>query len=125
MRYGGPNHGTPCVNISDTLFPNGCGAYMEDLEREQLQKSFSGYANGRFNEVANLNIIVVGFCLATLSAQKIPACINMVVVFIVFSATVIFSFRERGPRDYPLRKMLDELKEKYRNSKEIVREIDS
>lgn len=101
---------------------------MTNHERKRLLEAYSEYISGRFNELVSFIILVVGFCLGTLSAQKIPPIFNLAITLVVLCCFWYLMRKEKDSPDSNLNKILDELKKKYNKkegSEKIMDEINS
>ncbi|AVI62618.1 hypothetical protein BB497_07815 [Halomonas sp. GFAJ-1] len=101
---------------------------MTNYERKSLLEAYSEYVNGRFSELTGFVVLVVGFCLGTLSAEKIQPFYNLIIMVVVFSTFLFLMLKERNAPDSNLKLTLDRLDEKYRNrenNQEIMEEIRS
>ncbi|EGQ8301922.1 hypothetical protein NDJ00_15320 [Vibrio parahaemolyticus] len=101
---------------------------MTNHERKSLLEAYSEYVNGRFSELTGFVVLVVGFCLGTLSAQKIQPIYNFVIVVVVLVTFLYLMLNERKAPDSNLKSTLHRLEEKYKNkenNKEIMEELSS
>ncbi|MBB1429549.1 hypothetical protein [Pseudoalteromonas sp. SG43-4] len=101
---------------------------MTNYERKSLFEAYSEYVNGRFSELTDFVVLVVGFCLGTLSAQKIPPMYNLFIMAVVLTTFLYLMLKERNAPDSKLKSTLDRLKDKYKNkenNEEIMEEIHS
>ena len=97
-------------------------------ERKRISEAYYFYVNGRFSYLSNFVIILVGFCLATLSASNISPVINFIMMLVVLILFLIFMLKERNNPDVSLKGVLSELTDKYQNKEnkdEAIQEINS
>ncbi|HHC5062328.1 hypothetical protein [Aeromonas veronii] len=98
---------------------------MTNYEIKRLNTAYTDYINGVYHEISSFIIVLVGFCLATLSSQKITPMINFflvaVVLFIFLAALLIEVFTTKSS----LKKLLTQLKQKYKSDKESLKQINS
>jgi len=92
---------------------------LTNLERKKLLQAYSDYVSGRFNELVGFVVLVVGFCLGTLSSTKIEPKYNLTLVVIVLITFLILMLKEKNSSDSNLRKELD-LLEKSTATKQIM-----
>lgn len=88
---------------------------MTNHERKRLLEAYSEYVNGRFSELTGFVVLVVGFCLGTLSAQKIQPIYNLLIMVVVLATFLFLMLKERNAPDSKLRSTLNELEGKYGN----------
>ncbi|MGF1836427.1 hypothetical protein [Photobacterium sanguinicancri] len=101
---------------------------MTNHERKRLIEAYTEYVSGRFNELTSLVVLVVGFCLGTLSASSIPPIVNIVIMVIVLITFKVLMTREKGGPNSKLKAVIDELEVKYGNKanhEETMEEIRS
>jgi len=101
---------------------------LTNHERKRLLEAYSEYVNGRFSELTGLVVLVVGFCLGTLSAETIPPIYNLLIIVVVLATFLVLMLKERNAPDSKLRSTLNELEGKYANrdnSEETMEEIRS
>jgi hypothetical protein len=91
---------------------------LTNHERKRLLEAYSEYVNGRFSELTGLVVLVVGFCLGTLSAQKIQPEYNLLIMVVVLATFLFLMLNERNAPDSKLRSTLDELESKYGKKEE-------
>ncbi len=53
---------------------------LTNHERKRLLEAYSEYVTGKFNELTNNIVVLVGFCLGTLSAPTSLAIYNYFIV---------------------------------------------
>ena len=101
---------------------------MTNHERNCLTTEYKNYIEDEFNKISGFIFLVVGFCLATLSANRIPPEVNLglvIIVFIIFLSLLIFA---KKSDDSELRLEINRLKKKYKkhdNSEDILSELDT
>ena len=101
---------------------------MTNYERKKLLEAYSEYVNGRFSELTGFVVLVVGFCLGTLSAQKIQPIYNLLIIVVVLATFLFLMLKERNAPDSNLRSTLNDYEQKYKNTEnnqQIMEEIRS
>jgi hypothetical protein len=101
---------------------------LTNLERKTLLEAYSEYVTGRFNDLTNTIVVVVGFCLGTLSAPTNLASFNFLIVCIILGIFLWLMHSERNAPKSKLKRKLEELEDKYKarkNNEDILDEIRS
>jgi len=101
---------------------------MTTHERKMLSEAYTKYVNGRFDELSNFIVILVGFCLGTLSATNVPPLWNVNITLFVMFVFLIALLNEMNGKGSELQKILVQLKGKYKpkkNNKADMKEIRS
>jgi hypothetical protein len=101
---------------------------LTNYERKKLLEAYSEYVNGRFSELTGFVVLVVGFCLGTLSAQKIQPIYNLLIIVVVLATFLFLMLKERNAPDSNLRSTLNDYEQKYKNTEnnqQIMEEIRS
>ncbi len=101
---------------------------LTNHERKRLLEAYSEYVTGKFNELTNNIVVLVGFCLGTLSAPTSLAIYNYFIVVIILFVFVWLMLSERNTSKSKLKNILNELEGKYKTqnySQESLAEIRS
>lgn len=100
---------------------------LSDGEIKRLNNAFSEYTAGKLKDLSDFIVLVVGFCLATLSASKIEAGYNVAIISIILFVFLFFILKAKDDPDSSLKKLITELNDKYKNSsnKSVIKHIKS
>jgi hypothetical protein len=101
---------------------------LTNHERKTLLEAYSEYLTGRFNDLTNTIVVVVGFCLGTLSAPIKLASFNFFIICITLGVFLWLMLSELNAPKSKLKSKLKDLEDKYKakeNNADILDEIRS
>jgi hypothetical protein len=97
-------------------------------QRRRLIDAYHSYADSRLNELTTTVLTVVGIGIGTLSAEKIPAIANIIIMSIVLLVFLVLLLLEKLDNENELRIAINYLTNMHVNTKdneEILEEINS
>ena len=98
---------------------------MTNHERKTLIAAYTDYISGKYHEISSFIIVMVGFCLATLSAQKISPTINFTLIALILVVFICIMIFETITTQSELKKVMIRLKDKYKSDEKSLSEIKS